>query len=53
MNWLIDGVAPDRKTAAAVIGTFKQAVKGGELRMHPIVGRLVDKDVLEKLRAKK
>jgi hypothetical protein len=32
-----------------LIGTFKQGVTGGELRMHPIVGRLVDKDVLEKL----
>lgn len=51
INWLIDVIAPDRKTTAAVIGNFKQVVKGGELRMHPIVGRLVDKDTLEKLGA--
>jgi len=49
VNWLLDVIAPDRKTCASVIGNFKQVVKGGELRMHPIVGRLVDKDVLEKM----
>lgn len=40
-----------RKTTAAAIGNFRQVVKGGELRMHPIVGRLVDPEVLEKLGA--
>ncbi|MEJ1999001.1 MAG: toxin-activating lysine-acyltransferase [Maritimibacter sp.] len=51
INWLIDVIAPDRKTTASVIGNFKQVVKDGELRMHPLIGRLVDKDVLEKLGA--
>ncbi|MEM7544706.1 MAG: hypothetical protein AAF367_04150 [Pseudomonadota bacterium] len=35
-----------------MIANFRQVVKEGDLRMHPIVGRLVDKDVLEKMGAK-
>ena len=52
INWLIDVIAPDQKVAASVIANFKQVVKEGDLRMHPIIGRLVDKDVLEKLGAR-
>ena len=32
----------------AVIANFKQVVKGGELRMHPIIGPLVDKEAPNK-----
>ncbi len=35
-----------------MIANFKQVVKKGDIRMHPIIGRLVDKEVLEKLGAK-
>lgn len=51
INWLIDVIAPDAKTTASVIGNFQQVVKEGELRLHPIIARLVDKDRLEKMGA--
>ncbi len=50
INWLIDVIAPDQKTTASVIGNFQQVVKEGELRLHPIIARLVDKDVLERMK---
>lgn len=51
VNWLIDVIAPDRKTAASVLGNFKQVVEKGDLRLHPIIGRLVEKETLEKMGA--
>ena len=53
INWLLDVIAPDRGAAAAVIANFKQVAKEGELRLHPLVPRLVDKDVLERMGATK
>lgn len=44
INWLIDVIAPDQKTTVSVLGNFKQVVKEGDLRMHPIIARLVDKE---------
>ncbi len=52
INWLLDVIAPDQKMAASVIASFKQVVKDGDLRLHPVVTKLVDKDVLEKMGAK-
>ena len=49
INWLIDVIAPDRKTTASVLANFKQVVKAGDLRLHPIIGRLVDEETLEKM----
>ncbi|MCZ4351197.1 toxin-activating lysine-acyltransferase [Roseovarius aestuarii] len=51
-NWLFDVIAPDRAAAASVIANFKLLVKDGDLRLHPLVTRLVEKDALEKLGAK-
>jgi cytolysin-activating lysine-acyltransferase len=53
INWLIDVIAPDRKTTAAVIANFKQVVKEGDLRLHPLVTRLVDPETLQKMGATK
>ncbi len=53
INWLIDVIAPDRKTTASVIANFKQVVKEGTLRLHPLVTRLVDPDTLQKMGAEK
>jgi len=53
INWLLDIIAPDKKTTTSVIANFKQVVKEGNLRLHPIVTRLVDEDVLEKMGAQK
>ena len=49
---LPDVIAPDQKITASVIANFKQVVKDGDLRLHPLVTKLVDKDVLEKMGAK-
>lgn len=49
INWLFDIIAPDRKTAGQVIGNFRQVVKEGELRLHPQIIGLLDKDMLEKI----
>ena len=53
INWLIDVIAPDQKTTVSVLGNFKQVVKDGDLRLHPIIARLVDKETLEKMGAAK
>jgi len=42
INWLLDVIAPDRKVTGQVIANFKQVVKEGELRLHPLVAGLVD-----------
>ena len=49
INWLLDVIAPDRKTAGRVIANFAQVVKTGELRLHPQIGGLVEKELLEKM----
>lgn len=36
----------------SVIASFKQVVKDGDLRLHPLVTKLVDKDVLAKMGAR-
>lgn len=49
INWLLDVIAPDKQTTARVIANLGSVVKGGDLRMHPIVSRLVDPETLEKI----
>lgn len=51
-NWLLDVIAPDTKTTVSVLANFKQVVKGGDLRLHPLITRLVDKETLEKMGAR-
>ena len=50
--WLIDVIAPDQKASVSVLANFKQVVKEGDLRLHPIIGSLVDKEVLNKMGAR-
>ena len=52
INWLLDVIAPTRDGTASVIANFKQVVKDGDLRLHPLITRLVDKETLEKMGAK-
>jgi hemolysin-activating ACP:hemolysin acyltransferase len=47
--WLLDVLASDRKTTGAVLSNFRQVVKDGALRLHPIVPRMIDKDLLDRL----
>lgn len=49
VNWLLDVIAPDRKTAERVIANFAQVVKEGELRLHPQIGGLVEPEFMQKL----
>lgn len=43
---------PDPKTSAAVVANFRQIAKSGTLKLHPLVTRLLDPEVLEKMGAK-
>jgi len=53
INWLLDVIAPDRKVTGQVLANFRQVVKGGELRLHPLVTKMVEPEVLEKFGATK
>lgn len=51
INWLLDVIAPTEKLAGSVIANFKQVIKQGELRIHPMIRRLVDADQLRSMGA--
>lgn len=53
INWLLDVVTPNKQMTAAVIGNFRQVAKEGELRLHPLISRLVDPELLEKMGARR
>ena len=53
INWLLDVIAADKATTLKVILNFGQVVKGGALKIHPLVTRLVDREVLEKMGAER
>jgi cytolysin-activating lysine-acyltransferase len=55
-TWLLDVIAPSTRMASAVLANFKQVVQGkdekaGEVRIHPIVARQVDPELLKKMGA--
>jgi hemolysin-activating ACP:hemolysin acyltransferase len=52
-NWLIDVIAADQKSTASVIANFRQVVKEGSLKLHPLITRLVDEETLQKMGAHK
>jgi cytolysin-activating lysine-acyltransferase len=49
INWLLDLVAPLPQHATAVIANFKQAVKGGELLINPLVSPMLDGETLRRI----
>ncbi|MEP6868047.1 MAG: toxin-activating lysine-acyltransferase [Novosphingobium sp.] len=53
INWLIDVIAPDQRSTASVIANFRQVVKEGELKLHPLITRLLDEETLKKMGAHK
>lgn len=53
INWLIDVIAPDQRATATVIANFRQVAKEGDLRLHPLIARLVDEETLKKMGALK
>ena len=52
-NWLIDVIAPDQRGVTSVIANFRQVVKDGSLKLHPLITRLVDEDTLNRLGARR
>ena len=51
INWLLDVIAPNQRLTTSVIANFRQVVKEGDMRMHPIITRLVDPEALKKMGA--
>jgi cytolysin-activating lysine-acyltransferase len=49
INWLLDVVASTSQLRSAALTSFVQTKRLGELRLHPIINRLVDSGQLEKL----
>jgi len=37
INWLFDVIAPNARLATSVIANFKQVIKEGDMRIHPLV----------------
>lgn len=50
-TWLLDVIAPNQKLATSVLANFKQVVKEGNVRIHPLVARLVDPELLKRMGA--
>ncbi|WP_209003265.1 toxin-activating lysine-acyltransferase [Stappia taiwanensis] len=51
IHWLFDVIAPNERLTTSVIANFKQVVKEGDLRIHPLITRLVDPETLKKMGA--
>jgi len=51
INWLLDVIAPNQQLTTSVIANFKQVIKEGDMRMHPLISRLVDPEALKKMGA--
>lgn len=58
INWLLDVIAPNQRLTTAVIANFRHVLPKtdaagavGDLRIHPIVTRLVDAETLKKMGA--
>jgi len=53
INWLFDVVTSNAKITSAVIRNFRQVAKEGELRLHPVISRLVDPELLAQMGARR
>lgn len=51
INWLLDVIAADQQASVSVLRNFKQVIKEGDLRLHPVIAKLVDAETLEKMGA--
>lgn len=50
-TWLLDVIAPNKETSTAVLRHFAAFVKKGPMNLHPVVGRVVDTEMLKKMGA--
>lgn len=53
INLLLDVIAADQQATLSVQRNFKQVVKEGDLRLHPVIAMLVDAETLVQLGAKR
>lgn len=51
ITWLLDVIAPSQKLSTSVLANFRQVVKEGQVRIHPLVARMVDPEMLKKMGA--
>ncbi len=51
IHWLLDVIAPTQKLSTAVLANFRQVIKEGQVRIHPLVARMVDPELLKKMGA--
>jgi cytolysin-activating lysine-acyltransferase len=51
INWILDVIAPSPRLATSVLANFKQVIKEGDLRIHPMVAKLVEPEALKKMGA--
>jgi cytolysin-activating lysine-acyltransferase len=51
--WLFDIIAPTPKAASTVLVNFKQIARSGEVRLHPMVTRQVDPELLKQMNVAK
>jgi cytolysin-activating lysine-acyltransferase len=49
IHWLLDIVAPNPHVASQMLVNFHQIAKGNMVKFHPILGTLVDKNMLRNL----
>ena len=49
--WLLDVIAGDARAATAVLANFRQLAGQRMVKIHPMVGRLIEPEVLERLRS--
>jgi cytolysin-activating lysine-acyltransferase len=50
LPWLLDVIAADRQQATSVLANFRQVLGEKSIKIHPMVARLIDPAVLEKLK---
>lgn len=50
LPWLLEVIAADRTQATSVLANFRQVVGEMPIKIHPMVARLIDPAVLEKLK---
>ena len=51
ITWLLEVIAPSQKLSTAVLANFRQVVKEGQVRIHPLVAKMVDPEMLKKMGA--
>ena len=53
IHWLLDVVARDKQMAATVIANLRKLTGSDTLHLHPVITRLVEPDMLQKLGLKR